>query len=168
MLWDAVDNAHGYEWWMTFGDVLPCLKVVAVHLLSKPASASACEFNWSMVGRFESKGRPLRTASTDKLVNVASTYQLQQSIFNQQHTQLPTLDEAIEQLCDGIEKETPCADAAQLEEVFNSDLIEASISDDEVDEVDEVDDGVYQDWKVNDDLANSFQTTFVELGLINK
>ena len=80
--WSAVDMHHAYDWWDTFGDVYPELKGVAVDVLSKCASASACEFNWSMVSRVGRKGRAsLQVASTDKSVNIAAAYQLKKSVL---------------------------------------------------------------------------------------
>ena len=117
--WSAVDMHHAYDWWDTFGDVYPELKGVAVDVLSKCASASACEFNWSMVSRVERKGRAsLQVASTDKSVNIAAAYQLKKSVLGAGVCRkLPTLDDVIEglKLVEDMEDEAPLSAVVDCE-----------------------------------------------------
>jgi hypothetical protein len=116
--WEAVDHHHAYQWWDTFGDIFPELQSVAVDILSKCASASACEFNWSQVSRVERKGRAsLKPATTNKSINVAASYQLEKSILSRGVcTNLPTLDAVICEVVDNDEDEAPLPNVVDLEE----------------------------------------------------
>jgi hypothetical protein len=123
--WKAVDSCHAYQWWHTFGDCLPGLQSVAVDILSKAAAASACEFNWSLVNSVERKGRPLQPASTNASVNVAANYKLQTSISRRGVcSNLPTLDQAIEELVNEAEDDTPLGVLNGLEEMVQPDVHE--------------------------------------------
>jgi hypothetical protein len=87
-------------------------------VLSKPAAASACEFNWSAVGKVERKGRSMHPASTNRSVNVAANYKLEEAITRRGVCQrLPTLDAVIEELVEDAEDEAPLGHMDGLDEI---------------------------------------------------
>jgi hypothetical protein len=45
--WAKADTMHAWKWWRSFGEDFEVLQPLAMKILSKPAAASACEFNWS-------------------------------------------------------------------------------------------------------------------------
>ena len=146
--WDAVDGAHAYQWWSTFGTGLPALRSIAVELLARSPSASVCEFNWSAVGRTETKHRPLHSTRTNKLVNVASCYAVQQAMLNRQQDCIPSLDDVLISLLNDIEENAPLGVLDQVASEDNKDVNNSDSEEDE--ELDIVDDSeLYQDWACN-------------------
>ena len=166
--WECVDSYHGYMWWSTFGDCLPLLMSVSCDILSKQASASACEFNWSSVSSVERKGRlALQAATTNKSVNVAAMYhieksQLQAGVSNT----LPTYDSIIEQIVDEVEDDAPINESLFLDSNvvpgFDSvsDLVADSEDDDEIDaevalQLAAAQELLYADWSDRDTLLSN-------------
>ena len=148
--WAAADRVHAFQWWDTFGSTLPILKPIAVQLLARTVSASPCEFNWSVVSMHESQRRgKLHTASTNKEVNVAATYHLEQAIKTQDANgmimPLPTLDEAIKKLVEDTADETPLSVVMSTDELY-TETIRDNTTEIELDASSESDDELYQDW----------------------
>ena len=80
-VWAAADEYHGYQWWQSFGDDFKYLSTLAMRVLSKPISASACEFNWSDVSQVISKKTSRRSeAVVDRMVNIRAMNKLEQSV----------------------------------------------------------------------------------------
>jgi hypothetical protein len=160
--WDAADKYHAYQWWHTFGDVLPSLQHLAIDVLSKAASASACEFNWSAVSSVERKGRAsLLPASTNATVNIAANHKLESAITRRGvNNALPTLDQALEDLISEAEDEAPLGNLMGLECV----VVPAVAGEDDDEEEDEPPDeqldrraqsALYMDWGDRDNLMPS-------------
>ncbi len=158
--WETVDRYHAYQWWHTFGDSLPALQSVAIDVLSKPASASACEFNWSQVALHERKGRSLHTPQTNRVVNIAASYQLEKSVSKRvPNALLPTLDAAIAAIVDEAEDEAPLAVSVNLlESVRDGELDSDSVGSDSGSDSEDSDQLIaaqrvlYSDWKERDQL----------------
>ena len=163
--WSCVDKYHGYMWWSTFGDCFPLLQSVACDILSKQASASSCEFNWSSVSSVERKGRlSLHAPTTNKSVNVAAMYhlnrsQLQAGVLNV----LPTFDSIIEGIVEDLEDDAPINQSLFLDEnVIGAG--DGSVDDDDDEEEDDEMDAeatsqlvaaqelLYSDWSTRDAL----------------
>jgi len=156
--WESTDRFHAYQWWDTFGSVLPKLQPIAVKLLARTSAASACEFNWSTVALHQSQRRQkLLTASTNQEVNVAATYQLQRSLVRRGvDRKLPTLDAAIHDLVNEVEDNTPQRILMSLDEVFDArtEVPEESSSESDDLESEDSDAGLYADWdtRINSSL----------------
>ena len=116
--WRAADDYHGYQWWDTFGSVLPLLQSVGVDVLSKAAAASACEFNWSQVSSIERKERgSLHTATTCACTNVAAMHHLNmQTERSGVDRNLPKLENVIEAVVESLEDEAPLPAITNLSE----------------------------------------------------
>ena len=155
--WKAVDIHHAYQWWDTFGSVLPVLQSLAVDVLSKPASASACEFNWSLVSSIERKGRlALNPATTNSVTNIAAMYKLEQQLDRRGVNRcLPSLESVIELIVSDEEDGAPLLDVVDLAEVV------ACESDDDEEEdacisnaavFSNAEAGLYADWSSRDGM----------------
>lgn len=80
-VWEAADAYHAYQWWSSFGDDFTFLQPIAMDVLSKAISASACEFNWSDVGHVVNKrSQRLTDDKIDKKVNVRAMNKLNKNI----------------------------------------------------------------------------------------
>lgn len=161
--WRAVDNHHAYQWWDTFGTVLPALQSLAVDVLSKPVSASACEFNWSLVSSIERKGRGgLQTSTTCATTNVAAMYKLEQQVRRRGVNRcLPSLDAVIERIIDEDEDEAPLGAVSYLAEAVRREQTDEEDEEDE-DESQQTaedvhvftatEDALYADWSTRDNM----------------
>lgn len=122
-VWDAADNYHGYQWWSSFGDDFEYLQDVASKVLSKPISASACEFNWSDVGNvINKKTQRLGDAKIDAMVNIRAMHKLEQAVSKKVLLgHIPKIDDFLDQLVndaiensrnggDDVEEPDECAD----------------------------------------------------------
>ena len=99
-VWGAADEYHGYQWWQSFGDDFSYLNTIAMRILAKPISASACEFSWSDCAQVISTKTSRRCeAVVDRLVNVRAMHKLEQKVDRKILLgHLPKLDDFLEEL----------------------------------------------------------------------
>lgn len=141
-VWEAADEYHGYQWWHSFGDDFQFLQGLATKILSKPISASACEFNWSDVGQVITKKTTQRSdANIEKMVNVRAMHKLEKTVDRKVLLgNIPKLDDFLDQLVNdeidvvgGDGDDVPEAEELELE--VDSDDDEYDVVDDDIDEL---------------------------------
>lgn len=127
-VWTAADEHHGYQWWFSFGDDFRYLNDLAIRVLSKPISASACEFNWSDVSHVISKkSNRLSDKSIEAKVNVRAMHRLEESVDRKVLLgNIPRLDDFLDALVNEAIEHTANAgddvpDAEELEEDSSDD-----------------------------------------------
>jgi len=119
-VWDAADKNHGYQWWHSFGDDFKVLNKIAAKLLSKPISASACEFNWSDVSQVASKRTTQRSdANIERMVNIRAMYKLEQGLKSKVLLgNIPKLDDFLDLMVnDAIDQAEGGVDVAEPEDL---------------------------------------------------
>lgn len=154
-VWEAADINHGFQWWQSFGDDFEFLNILAMKVLSKPVSASACEFLWSDVSQvITKKVQRLKDETIEKVINVRAMKKLErQSAWRVLQGNIPKIDDFLDSLVqeaiDGTEGGgDDVADADELED-------DASGSEDEDLDVvsDEEEEDLYELTEQNNDLV---------------
>lgn len=70
------------DWWESFGDEVPELRLFAMKVLSLICSASACERNWSTFNQVHTKKRNrLSTSKMNSLVYIMYNKKMETQIF---------------------------------------------------------------------------------------
>ena len=99
-MWNKSDAMHAWKWWRSFGDDFEHLQPLAIMVLSKPASASACEFNWRDCSLVLNKtNSQLKDAKVHHLINIRAMGKLKKAVAGKMESvALPTLDMYLDEL----------------------------------------------------------------------
>lgn len=151
-VWKAADTHHGYQWWYSFGDDFEHLKDLATSILSKPISASACEFSWSDVSQvITKKANQRKDDNVERMVNIRAMYKLEDKVMRKVMLgNIPKLDDFLDSLVNAAISESGghCGDDAPDVELESDHESE----DDDLGVVDEDEDDLYELGARNADL----------------
>ena len=128
-LMSLVSTMPAHEWWDMVGGSVSKLRYVAMHVLSKTTSASACERNWSAFAAVQTpKRNRLRAKVLHSLVFVRSNLRLQQVRSD------PAYKQALQQWLEDAVDKAAYIDEAASDEGSDSDgsEVHSDVDDDEM------------------------------------
>lgn len=160
-MWEAADAHHGYQWWQSFGDDFEYLNSIATKILSKPISASACEFSWSDVsGVVTKKTQRLKDDTIEKIINTRAMNKLEASCTRKVLLgNIPKIDDFLDSFVQEAIDNSPTG-GDDVEEAEENASESDSDGDEDLDVVAEDEDSLYELGARNEDLEQSALTMF--------